>query len=245
MIDILDRRAAASARRDNVRTLADRPSQRRSAEFAGSPAAARFAAVEEIRASSDSGSLHFHGLASATDTPYDMWDMFGPYTEIVSAGAFGKTLAQPNLDVPLVLNHDSLRRIADTITGTLALAETSSGLEADAPNLDPADADVAYIVPKIRAKLVREMSFRFAIIKGQWSPDFMEYHIDEVDIHRGDVAIVGYGANPHTISELRTPTTAADLHRRSDASVLDEFRRVRSELRNRGLKLPMSLEDIA
>jgi hypothetical protein len=26
----------------------------------------------------------------------------------------------------------------------------------------------------------------------------MEYHINEVDIHRGDVAIVGYGANPHT-----------------------------------------------
>lgn len=241
MNDLIE--SAAEARRAAVRSAADRPSQRRCSETAGSPPTARVAALEEIR-DQGSGALHFHGLASATEAPYEMWDMFGPYTEIVSAGAFGKSLAQPNLDVPLVLNHDSLRRIADTVTGTLSLSETDRGLEADAPNLDPADADVAYIAPKIRAGLIREMSFRFRITKGQWSPDWMEYHIEEVDINRGDVAIVGYGANPATVAELRTPRPA-ELRDRSDAAVLDEFRRLRRELRSRGLRLPMSLEDIA
>lgn len=35
-------------------------------------------------------------------------------------------------------------------------------------------------------------------------PRITEYRIDEYNIHRGDVAIVGYGANPYTSSELRT-----------------------------------------
>jgi HK97 family phage prohead protease len=170
-----------------------------------------------------------------------MYDCFGPYVEVVSSGAFKKTLAQVDLDVPLVLNHDSLRRIADTVTGTLTLEETTAGLEADAPKLDPADADVAYIVPKLRAGLIREMSFKFRITKGSWSPDWMEYHIDEVDLHRGDVAIVGYGANPNTATELRSAGDGTvDLRTRSDAFVRDEFRRLRAELRSRGLALPMS-----
>jgi phage head maturation protease len=63
---------------------------------------------------------------------------------------------------------------------------------------------VAYIAPKIRAGLIDEMSFMFRIVRGQWSPDYMEYRIDEVDIDRGDVSIVGYGANPATSAELRS-----------------------------------------
>jgi HK97 family phage prohead protease len=250
MTTTIDRKAAAEARRANIRAAADRPSQRRCSHFAGSPAAQRVAATEEIREKSEGGALHFHGLASATDAPYEMYDMFGPYTELVVPGAFGKTLAQVDLDVPLVLDHDSMRRIADTVTGTLSLSETDLGLEVDAPNLDPTDADVAYIVPKIRAGLIREMSFRFRITRGSWSPDWMEYHIEEVDIHRGDVAIVGYGANPATVSELRSQRHAEsqrsiDLTALSDDFVRDEFRRLRNELRSRGLAIPMSLEDIA
>jgi phage head maturation protease len=72
--------------------------------------------------------------------------------------------------------------------------------------LDAADEDVSYIVPKIRAGLIDEMSFMFRIVKGMWSPDYTEYRIDAFDIHRGDVSIVGYGANPATSAELRTPT---------------------------------------
>jgi phage head maturation protease len=62
---------------------------------------------------------------------------------------------------------------------------------------------VAYIAPKLRSGLVDEMSFAFRIESGQWSPDYTEYRINRFDIHRGDVAIVGYGANPYTVGSLR------------------------------------------
>ncbi|MEF3405285.1 HK97 family phage prohead protease [Agromyces sp. CCNWLW203] len=147
--------------------------------------------------------MHFTGLATAYERPYDMWDFFGPYTEVMAAGAGAVSLAQAGLDVPLVLQHDPLRRIARTTNGSLILAETDEGLEVNAPNLDLEDRDVAYIVPKIRAGLIDEMSFAFRIVRGQWSPDYTEFRIEEYDIHRGDVAIVGYGANPYTLSDVR------------------------------------------
>jgi len=158
----------------------------------------------ELRAASTEDRLHLTGHATTYERGYEMWDWAGPYTEIVSAGAGAKSLMTPNLDVPLVLDHESLRRIATTLTGTLTLAEEEAGLLVDAPELDLADYDVAYIAPKLRSKMVTEMSFRFRIIRGQWSPDYTEYRIEEYDIHRGDVAIVGYGANPTTDGGLRS-----------------------------------------
>lgn len=198
---------AALARRDAVRAPADRPSQRRSAEAAGSLAVVRFAAVTTLRKKAepaDDGMLHFEGIASATERAYEMWDMFGPYNEIVSASAFDETLNRADLDVPLVLGHDQLRRIARTTNGSLALDMTSEGLRAVAPSLDPADADVAYIAPKMQAGLIDEMSFAFRIDSGRWSPDYTEFRIEKVDIHRGDVSIVGWGANPYTSGGLRS-----------------------------------------
>ncbi len=191
-------RQAAAARAAGVAQRSHRPSQRRCAEEPGSRAAASgpLSGVE-LRAAATGGSLRFHGHASVTEQPYEMHDTFGPYTEIVSAGAFAASLNRADLDVPLVLDHDSLRRIARTTNGTLRLAEDDNGLEVDA-DLDEADADVAYVAPKMRAGLIDEMSFMFRIIRGAWSPDWETYRIEEVDIHRGDVAIVGFGANPYT-----------------------------------------------
>lgn len=190
-----ERRAAA------VAAPADRPSQRRCAEDSNSRAYAPSPAKAlQLRDSdSGSGSLHFSGYASVYERGYEMWDWYGPYTEIMETGAAAASLARADLDVPLVLQHDSLRRIARTSNGTLTLVEDEIGLHVDAPQLDAADPDVAYIAPKLRSGLIDEMSFKFRIVRGQWSPDYTEYRITEVDLHRGDVAIVAYGANPHTV----------------------------------------------
>lgn len=196
--------AAAEARSARYPAVAARPSERRCAEEPGSRAAAlvRAESIEIRAAGGDTGALHFTGFASVYNRGYEMWDMFGPYTEQVTSGAGAASLAREELDVPFVLAHDSLRRIARTTNGSLTLSETTvgedEGLLVDAPSLDAADVDVAYIAPKLKSGLIDEMSFRFRIIRGEWSPDWMEYHINEYDIHRGDVAIVGYGANPHT-----------------------------------------------
>jgi HK97 family phage prohead protease len=208
--------AAAAERAQNVRQRADRPSQRRCAEQAGSRATVRAAlSGVQVREASEGGTLEFIGHASVYEQAYEMYDMFGPYTEVVSQGAGADSLVRSDLDVPLVLGHDQLRRLARTTTGSLFLTEDAQGLHVHAPALDPADHDVAYIAPKLKAGLIDEMSFAFRIEAGQWSPDYTEYRITKYDIHRGDVAIVGYGANPHTVGSLRKPAAAPNSRARA------------------------------
>lgn len=195
-------RQAAEMRGSEVRQRADRPSKRRDAPEGGRPAARAHLAQVEIRDAGDgSGLVQFDGHASVTETPYEMYDFFGPYSEVVSASAFDTSLNRSDLDVPLVLGHDQMRRIART-TGDLQLSMDDAGLRVLA-DLNPADQDVAYILPKLRAGHIDEMSFAFRITRGVWSPDYTEYRIDEVEIHRGDVAIVGFGANPFTDAGVR------------------------------------------
>lgn len=192
---------AAARRAQAVARINDRPSQRRSAESPQSRAFVPAPSVVHLRADNTTDLLRFSGVASVTERGYRMFDAFGEYTEVIGAGAFDETLAADDLDVPLVLGHDQLRRIARTTNGSLALSVTDDGLLVEA-ELDPSDDDVRYIAPKLRSGLVDEMSFAFRIDSGQWSPDFTEYRIEAVDIHRGDVSIVGWGANPHTVGTL-------------------------------------------
>jgi HK97 family phage prohead protease len=210
--------AAALSRRDAVRARADRPSQRRCAPETGARGALLARAQLTMRAAPTAGRREFRGMATVYERGYEMWDMFGPYTELVSAGAGAESLKRADLDVPLVLQHQDLRRIARTTNGSLILAELDEGLDVRAPELDERDHDVAYIVPKVEAGLVDEMSFKVRIVSGQWSPDYTEYRINSYDIHRGDVAICGYGANPATSATVRSRPVApgAEL-----ASLLD------------------------
>lgn len=251
---IMVSRADAAIARGNggVKAPTDRPSQRRSGSEPGSgQARVQTRAKMVLREAGDEpGKVGFSGYASVVDASYEMYDFFGPYTEKVAPGAFDKTLAMDGLDVPLVLQHQDLRRIARTTNGSLTLTADEHGLLCEAPDLDMLDHDVAYIVPKLRSGLVDEMSFKFMITKGSWSPDWMEYHIEEVDIHRGDVAICGYGANPHTagaglrgkslhdqvrdLGEESQRELYADLHKRFGAApvphsiITDDDVRIRS-----------------
>ncbi|WP_081861507.1 HK97 family phage prohead protease [Cellulomonas sp. HZM] len=229
--------AAGRERAAAVAARADRPSQRRCAPEQGSGAwAAAPHARMQLRSTDDaSGPLHFEGYATVYERGYEMWDFWGPYTEIVSAGAGANSLARADLDVPLVLQHAALRRIARTTNGTLTLREDETGLLVDAPALDREDPDVAYIAPKLRAGLVDEMSFMFRIVRGQWSPDYTEYRIEEFDIHRGDVAIVAYGANPFTTGAGLRAAEALDIVRALDESTAREaFTLLRSRLEPAG-----------
>jgi HK97 family phage prohead protease len=167
-----------------------------------------------------------------------MWDAFGEYEEIVHIGSFAESLARADLDVPLVIDHVSSRRIARTTVpaAPLSLTEVTTGdrtgLRVLAPALDRADPDVQYIVPKLRSGLIDEMSFRFLITSGRWSDDYTQFHIHAADIHRGDVSIVGYGASPHTagsglrgaraLGDLSDDELRAELDRRSGGPVPDQ-----------------------
>lgn len=244
---------AAQARREAMGAPADRPRDRRCAQNMAPLVSSRALTRRpiEVRDAQAGDGLDFTGYASVFGAPYDMYDFFGPYSEQVTAGAFTDTLNQVNLDVPLVLNHDSLRRIARTTNGSLLLAEDDIGLRTDAPNLDPTDADVAYIAPKLRAGLIDEMSFMFRITNGKWSPDYTSFQIDAADIHRGDVSIVGFGASPTTSAELRSLVeTIAHGREPADLTGVDvellrgHERAIRRELQRRGTRPSMSLQDL-
>lgn len=227
----LDRAAAAAARAERVNAApADRPSHRRSAEDPASRAwvAASVSGVQLREAGDGSGALVFEGMASVYEPSdhgedghvcrgYEMYDMFGAYDEFVHIGAGAASLAQPGLDVPLVLGHNSMHRLARTgnTLSPLTLTELAEGdapgLHVLAPSLQRDNPYVANIAPLLESGLIDEMSFRFMITAGKWSPDWTSYHIHAYDLHRGDVSIVGYGANPHTAgSGLRAQPASDD-----------------------------------
>lgn len=155
----------------------------------------------EVRGKASSGGVvTLDGYASVVEAPYEMWDFFGPYTEVVRAGAFTKTLSE-NPATQLLLNHGGLS-MAYTRAGTLRLAEDSTGLHM-AADVNTSRTDVRDMVTAIEDGNVDEMSFAFRVPAGrsQWSPDYDERAILETDIHKGDVSVVNFGANPATSVE--------------------------------------------
>ena len=141
------------------------------------------------------------GYASVTEEPYEMADMFGPYSEIVDADAFARTLGQ-DPDVVLTINHSGLG-LARTKAGTLSLTADDTGLKFTAA-VDVRESDAADLVTKIERGSVSDASFMFRVQRQRWSPDYTELRILEVDLHRGDVSVVMWGANPATGVDLRS-----------------------------------------
>lgn len=144
--------------------------------------------------------VRLEGYASVVERGYQMYDWYGEYTEIIDAGAFTETLAAN----PLVVYRDehSGTPMATTRNGRLELRVDSTGLE-DIAYVNPKRADVQKLVTAIQDRDITEQSFMFRITGGQWSPDYTEYRITAVDLDRGDVGPVTYGANPHTSVEAR------------------------------------------
>ena len=141
------------------------------------------------------------GYASAFEQGYEMWDFYGPYTEIVSLGAADATLAA-DPEVVFRFNHGGTP-MASTKNGRLTLWADDAGLGTRAW-LNPKRSDVALLVQAIEDADVREQSFMFRLTSGQWSPDYTEYRINSFDLERGDVGPVTYGANPHTSISARS-----------------------------------------
>lgn len=153
---------------------------------------------------------HLTGIASVTDKPYEMYDMFGPYEEIVAREAFTDTLAT-NPDVAFLVNHKGVT-MARTTNGSLELAMVSEGLGMDAW-VNPKRTDVKDLVTAIDDGHIDQMSFAFMLEEGWWSDDFSTFKITKLSIDRGDVSAVNYGANPYTSIAARSMGILADLDR--------------------------------
>jgi len=128
----------------------------------------------------------------------------------VSRSAFTRTLAA-NPDVAFLLNHRGMT-MARTQAGTLELRMDESGLRSDAW-LNPKRQDVQDLIVAIDDGNITEMSFAFMLEQGEWSEDFSQFRITQLDIHRGDVSAVNYGANPYTSIAARSQEILADMDR--------------------------------
>lgn len=148
------------------------------------------------------------GYASAFEQGYEMWDFYGPYTEIVSHGAADATLAA-DPEVVFRFNHAGTP-MAGTRNSRLQLWADDAGLGQRAW-VNPKRADVQLLVQALEDDDVREQSFMFRITSGQWSPDYTEYRINSFDLDRGDVGPVTYGANPHTSVSARSGDFLASI----------------------------------
>jgi HK97 family phage prohead protease len=162
----------------------------------------------EVREAADSDSLTFSGYATVFNADYTVHDSFGEFTERIAPGAFTRTLSE-NPDVILNINHAGLP-LARTKSGTLKLSQDKVGLRVSA-ELDRSDPDVQAILPKMRRGDLDEMSFAFRVNSQEWSSDYTDRTITEVNLSRGDVSIVSFGANPTTVAALRAALADEDV----------------------------------
>lgn len=161
----------------------------------------------ELRA--DGGELTLTGYASVFESPYDVYG--GPpygWTEIVDRKAFDTTLkAKP--DLHLLINHEGMP-LARTKSGTLKLAADTKGLHVEA-DLDADDPDVQRLRTKMRRGDMDEMSFGFRVKRQEWNEDYTERRLLEVSLHKGDVSVVNFGANPATSAEINSAVGALEV----------------------------------
>lgn len=148
------------------------------------------------------------GYASVYGRAYEMWDMFGPYNEVVDGDAATMTLAA-GPQVVWRFNHGGMP-MASTANGRLELWTDGTGL-GDRAWLNPKRADVQDLIRAIEDGDVTEQSFMFTIEAGRWSPDYTEYRIERFNLDRGDVGPVTYGANPYTSIAARSGDFLADI----------------------------------
>lgn len=171
-------------------------------------------------------SYRFEGYAATFDEPFEMWDMWGDsYMEVVRPGAFTRTLAN-NADVAFLIGHqDAGILMARTRSGTMTLSQDSRGLHVLVPAMDGSRDDVHALFSAVNRGDMDEMSCAFITRQQEWSPDYTQRSMLEMDLNRGDVSAVVFGANPWTAGSsmealtLRRP--AVGRSRRAQDEIAD------------------------
>jgi HK97 family phage prohead protease len=165
--------------------------------------------------------LYLSGIASVTETPYEMWDAFGPYVETVARSAFDESLSR-NPDVAFLVNHTGLT-MARTVNSTLKLGSGKQGLTVEAW-LNPDRTDVGDLARAINDGHIDQMSFGGQLEDGKWSSDFTAFNMTKVNLHCGDVSAVNFGANPYTSIASRAHRFLTEIDRLPSGAALAALR---------------------
>lgn len=165
----------------------------------------------EIR-DADEGSalLKYTGHAYVIDHEYPVYGgSFPGWMETMAPGASKRTL-QKKADVSFLINHSGMT-LARTKSGTMTLAEDDEGLAVDA-DLDRRQGPVNDLFIASERGDVDEMSFAFRVVKDLWFDDEgnkaslsdgTHRRIVEINLDKGDVSAVNYGANDATSGGFR------------------------------------------
>jgi HK97 family phage prohead protease len=164
----------------------------------------------EYRNDGERPQVILEGYAATFDQPYPVYGgpTGGGWDESIHTRAFDRTLST-SPDVQLLLNHEGLP-LARTKSGTMSLSTDPHGLLVRA-TLDPTDPDVQRLMPKMRRGDMDEMSFAFRVANNgqEWDDSYTRRTITEINLQKGDVSVVNYGANPNTAAMLSTEAVSA------------------------------------
>ena len=186
--------------------------------------------ITSVEQRSDGG-MTVSGYAAVFDAPSK--PICGMFIEYIKRGAFRKVLAEPGLDVPLLINHEGVP-FSRTTNGTLRLSEDARGLYFSADIVDTNDGSDLY--KRVQTGLLDKMSFAFIVEHDEWTyGDDNAY--DRRDIwsfaELCDVSIVNNPAyddtdviGDKTMDEPRSVTTDTEtlenIDSRGDTTVLQE-----------------------
>jgi hypothetical protein len=155
--------------------------------------------VLEERAEGDKKTPVLRGYAAVFNS---LSQDLGGFREQIAPGAFAEALTG---DVRLLINHQGLP-LARTASRTLTLAEDQHGLMVEA-RLDPADPDVAALLPKLARGDVSQMSFGFGVKPGgqDWAKNDEGVVIRTLKkVRLFEVSVVTFPAYPTTEVALRS-----------------------------------------
>jgi|HubBroStandDraft_6_1064221.scaffolds.fasta_scaffold00417_13 HK97 family phage prohead protease len=142
------------------------------------------------------GIVQVGGYASVTECWYEV----GDYEERAVRGFCRRTLGEKP-DVMFLANHGDMP-MGRTKTGSLRLEEPHRGLRYDV-DLQLHDPDVKRLLPKLEREDMDESSFAFRARDQEWDKDYRKRSLIDVSLHKGDVSVVNFGANPAASAGLR------------------------------------------
>jgi HK97 family phage prohead protease len=185
--------------------------------------------VELRDSEDDDNEIVLEGYAS-TFEDYEMYggpEKYG-WIERIDPKAFDVTLREKP-DLHLLINHAGMP-LARTKSGNLDLVADKTGLKVVA-RLDKRDPEVQSLAVKMERGDMDEMSFAFRVKAQSWraadgfeDDDQSDRTITEVSLHKGDVSVVNWGANPNTSVGLRSVSDALKVLADADESEYAEIR---------------------
>jgi HK97 family phage prohead protease len=170
--------------------------------------------ISELRVVSANGKRTLSGYAAVFNSPSE--DL-GGWIEYVAPNAFDRSLAE-NADVRCLVEHDPVRIVGRTKSGTLRITTDSRGLkfECDLPDTSVAND----LITSIERGDLDACSFGFVAVKQEWTEDAQTGAVTRtlIDVDLLDTSVVAYPAYPATSVGVRSLPDSMPVEMRSRIS---------------------------